>query len=198
MSPRRWATHLSALMEDQHFCATISMKTRNLRHPDDAPHFSVNHASAALRKTAPLMAALQNRSILPCCVPRGGGLREHSQLFRSLLVQLSTISRLGAVQQLGAEIEVTGLKLGKEDAPAKWKAISKAMGDSVAIFRDGSRSEEGGVGGGWCWKQVVVGESEGSRWVGTEATVWDGEIAGMRGALEAVDGRAKELLLANS
>ncbi|KAF8453405.1 hypothetical protein BDZ91DRAFT_853215 [Kalaharituber pfeilii] len=90
-------------------------------------------------------------------------------------------------------------KLCKEDAPAKWeKAINEAKGDSVAIFTDGSRSEEGGVGGGWCWRQVVAGESEGSRWVGTKATVWDGEVSGMRGALEAVDGSAKVLLLADS
>ncbi|KAF8445149.1 hypothetical protein BDZ91DRAFT_853765 [Kalaharituber pfeilii] len=77
-------------------------------------------------------------------------------------------------------------------------AINEAKGDSVAIFTDGSRSEEGGVGGGWCWRQVVAGESEGSRWVGTKATVWDGEVSGMRGALEAVDGSAKVLLLADS
>ncbi|KAF8463325.1 hypothetical protein BDZ91DRAFT_796479 [Kalaharituber pfeilii] len=103
------------------------------------------------------------------------------------------------VHLLQADIEVIDLKLCKEDTPAKWeKAINEAKSDSVAISTDGSRSEEGGVGGGWCWRQVVAGESEGSRWVGTKATVWDGEVSGMKNAVEAVDGSEKVLLLADS
>ncbi|KAF8468246.1 hypothetical protein BDZ91DRAFT_793114 [Kalaharituber pfeilii] len=85
----------------------------------------------------------------------------------------------------------------REDTPAKWEKV-EAKGNSVAIFTDGSRGEKGGVGGGWGWTQEVAGESEGFRWVGTKATVWDGKVAGMRGALEFVDGWAKVLLLADS
>ncbi|KAF8460680.1 hypothetical protein BDZ91DRAFT_851487 [Kalaharituber pfeilii] len=60
----------------------------------------------------------------------------------------------------------------------------------VAVTKEGL--EVDGAGSRW---SLVAGESEGSRWVGAKATVWDCEVAGMRGALEAVDSRAKGLLL---
>ncbi|KAF8466727.1 hypothetical protein BDZ91DRAFT_794097 [Kalaharituber pfeilii] len=71
------------------------------------------------------------------------------------------------------ELEAIDLKLGKEDSLAKWeKGIREAKGSSLAIFTNGSRNEEGGVSGRWCWRQVVADEVEGSHWVSMKATVW--------------------------
>ena len=55
-------------------------------------------------------------------------------------------------------------------------------GGSVILYTDGSRDESGRVGGGWWGSRG----GSGSVGVGTVATVWDGEVAGMRLALESV------------
>ena len=81
------------------------------------------------------------------------------------------------------EVVVADLGL-RGDAPLEqWeRAIERVGGCAGLLFVDGSRDESGKVGGGW-W-----GSWGGSRSVavGTVATVWDGEVTGMRLALESV------------
>ena len=52
----------------------------------------------------------------------------------------------------------------------------------MVAFTDGSRDDAGRVAGGWCDSRG----GEGCELVGTVATVWDGEIAGIRLALESL------------
>ena len=54
-------------------------------------------------------------------------------------------------------------------------------GRCVVAFSDGSRDESGRVAGGWC----DLRGGKGCGLVGSVAKVWDGEIAGIRMALEA-------------
>ena len=56
------------------------------------------------------------------------------------------------------------------------------QGDGDLLFTDGSQDESGRVGGGW----YSLRGGSGSVAVGTVATVWDGEIASIRLALESV------------
>ena len=61
-------------------------------------------------------------------------------------------------------------------------AIESVRNGCVVAFTDGSRDDAGRVAGGWCDSRG----GEGCELVGTVATVWDGEIAGMRLALESL------------
>ena len=64
--------------------------------------------------------------------------------------------------------------------PADWKrAIEEAVEGSLVVYTDESMNEVGQVGGGW----YASDDECGSVAVGTTATVWDGEIAGIRQAL---------------
>ena len=75
------------------------------------------------------------------------------------------------------------LGLGGDASAAEWKAAIECVGGGPCLlFTDGSREESGRVGGGW-WGSKG---GSGSVAVGTVATVWDGEVAGMRLALESV------------
>lgn len=66
------------------------------------------------------------------------------------------------------------------------KGIEKEAGGRMMVYSDGSKAEgvEGMVGGGWYESE----EARGGIAVGGRATVWDGEIAGMKAALKAVGG----------
>ena len=66
------------------------------------------------------------------------------------------------------------------------------------VYLDGSMTEEGKVGGGWYGKGWMGCSPQGNSHVGETATVWDGEIAGMAGAVEKFEKGERILLLANS
>ena len=83
------------------------------------------------------------------------------------------------------------------DSPKEsWQlAINETRGNATVVFTDGSRDESGRVGAGW---YVEGGLAQGHLGLGKCATVWDGEVAGMRKGLEAVDRRKKVLILSDS
>ena len=58
--------------------------------------------------------------------------------------------------------------------------------------------EDGKVGGGWYGKGWMGCSPQGYSHVGETATVWDGEIAGMAGAVENFEKGERILLLADS
>ena len=65
----------------------------------------------------------------------------------------------------------------------EWEqAIGQVRGGASLLFTGGSYDDSGRVGGGW-WGSCGA---RGSMAVGTVATVWDGEVAGMRLALESI------------
>ena len=59
------------------------------------------------------------------------------------------------------------------------KAIRGAAGGDLVVYTDGSRDQEGGVGGGW----YANGNGADSVAVGTIGTVWDWKVAGIHQAL---------------
>jgi len=63
----------------------------------------------------------------------------------------------------------------------------------TGVYTDGSMHEDGKVGAGW----YVEGEKKFGG-VGTVATVWDGEVCGMRGALEDAPSGSNVLSLSDS
>ena len=80
-------------------------------------------------------------------------------------------------------VEVVDLRLGGDASVGDWEAAIERARDGVALlFRDGSRDESGRVGGGWWGSRGGCGSVA----LGTVATVWDGEIPGMRLALESI------------
>ena len=73
------------------------------------------------------------------------------------------------------------LGVGAGGEAQDWEeAISSVAAGCVVALSDGSRDESGRVAG-WCDSR----DGEGGGLVGSVATVWDGEIAGMRLVLEA-------------
>ena len=77
------------------------------------------------------------------------------------------------------ELQETNLQCGTNTPKTTWeKAIS--LTKRTPIYTDGSRSEEGVVGGGYYLQQGQLGVR-----VGTMATVWDGEFTGMKMSLKA-------------
>ena len=58
-------------------------------------------------------------------------------------------------------------------------AIEKTASGDMVVYTDGSRDQEGRVGGRW----YADGNGAGSVAVGLVATVWDWEVAGIRQAL---------------
>ena len=86
------------------------------------------------------------------------------------------------------------LGVGSGGLGVDWEeAISRVGEGCLVAYSDGSRDESGRVAGGWCGPRGA----EGCVLVGTVATVWDGEIAGMRLALESLPA-ALSLLLSDS
>ena len=59
------------------------------------------------------------------------------------------------------------------------RAIKEAGEGRLVVYTDGSRDGGGQVGGGW----YALENGAGSVAVGSFATVWDGEVAGVRQAL---------------
>ena len=75
-----------------------------------------------------------------------------------------------------------------------WEEAVSRVGEGCLIaYFDGSWDELGRVAGGWCGPRGAYG----SVLVGTVATVWDGEIAGMRLVLESLP-VVRVLLLSDS
>ena len=94
------------------------------------------------------------------------------------------------------EVEEIELEIEKADGKEWWEYRLKdqdlIQGRNL-VYSDGSKLEDGKVGGGW------YGEEEtGSAQVGNTATVWDGEIAGMLGAAETFKPGAQIVLLTDS
>ena len=59
------------------------------------------------------------------------------------------------------------------------RAIKEAGEGRLVVYTDGSRDGDGRVGGGW----HALGNGAGSTAVGSIATAWDGEVAGIRQVL---------------
>ena len=98
-----------------------------------------------------------------------------------VLVGKSAFSMGGACWR--GVVEIADLGLSSEAMVGHQEvAIEKVRGEDCLLFIDGSLDKSGRFGGGW-W-----GSGGGSRSVavGTVATVWDEEVAGMRLALQLV------------
>lgn len=80
-------------------------------------------------------------------------------------------------------MEVVDLGFGKDSSTGVWeRAIASASCWDLVVYTDGSMGEDGVVVGGWSCSRG----GQGSVSVGKVATVWDGEVAGTRVALESV------------
>ena len=80
-------------------------------------------------------------------------------------------------------VTTADLGVGPGGLGVDWEEAICRVGEGyVVAYSDGSRDESGRVVGGWCGPRGA----EGCVLVGTVATVWDGEIAGMRLALESL------------
>ena len=87
-----------------------------------------------------------------------------------------------------------------EPGPCKWsssaeweRAIRQAGAERLVVYTDGSRDGDGRVGGGW----HAPGNGAGSVAIGSIATVWDGEVAGIHQALRVAP-EANILVLSDS
>ena len=99
------------------------------------------------------------------------------------------------------EIQEIQLELGGTDDRIWWE--TQLQDEQVTegrrlVYSDGSMLEDGKVGGGWYGKGWMGCIPQGHSHVGDIATVWDGEIAGMAGAVEGFERGEKILLLADS
>ena len=91
-------------------------------------------------------------------------------------------------------VSTVDIGVGTGGSGGDWEeAISRIREGGLIAYTDGSKYELGRVAGGWCGPQGA----EGSVLVGKEVAVWDGEIAGMRLALESL-AVAPALLLSDS
>ena len=80
------------------------------------------------------------------------------------------------------EVAMVDLGVGAGGEAQDWeKVISSVAAGCVVAFSDGSRDESGRVAGKWCYSRG----GEGCGLVGSVATVWECEIAGMQLVLEA-------------
>ena len=98
------------------------------------------------------------------------------------------------------KVEVPEVKLqAQADSKAEvWQeAINEAREscEAIGIYTDGSMSEEGVVGAGW---YVEGGKKSGGVTLKKIATVWDGEVCGVRGALEDAPSETNILILSDS
>ena len=74
-------------------------------------------------------------------------------------------------------VDVVDLGPCKSSASVVWERAIKEAGERrLVVYTDGSRDGDGRVGGGW----HAPGLGAGSVAVGSIATVWDGEVAGIR------------------
>ena len=98
-----------------------------------------------------------------------------------LLVGKGALSLVGSCWH--GIVEVVDLGLGGDASVGEWEvAIEWARGGGALLFTNGSRDDSGRVGGG-CWG---ARGGCGSVAVGSMATVWDGEIAGIPLSLNSV------------
>jgi len=98
------------------------------------------------------------------------------------------------------KVEVPEVKLqAQADSKAEeWtEAINQAREyyNATGVYTDGSMNEYGMVGGGW---YVERGKRFGGLTLGKLATVWDGEVCGIRGALEDALSEANVLILSDA
>ena len=94
------------------------------------------------------------------------------------------------------EVDIRTLEVPKDATNEDWaRAIAGAAEGRRVLYSNGSKAEgvEGMVGGGWFESDDVRGGGV----VGSWATVWDGEVAGMEGALKAA-GNDTVLILSDS
>lgn len=85
-------------------------------------------------------------------------------------------------------------KSGKE---GWWVKINETADGCQIFYTDGSKLEDGNVGGEW-FAVDRQGRTEGCRGLGKVATVWDGEVAGVRGALEVARSEEKVVAMMDS
>ena len=79
---------------------------------------------------------------------------------------------------------------------SKWeKSIERVKEGNWILYMDGSKSEEGRVGGGWV---SHGGKIQGKAGLGKLATVWDGEIKGIAEGLTNWDKSSKIIVLTDS
>ena len=78
----------------------------------------------------------------------------------------------------------------RKDSPAPYWQEAIVSVDATPIYTDGSKSEQGIVGGGYWFSQGKLGIR-----VGDRATVWDGEIAGLERGIQAARNRDWKVLL---
>ena len=77
------------------------------------------------------------------------------------------------------DVDVVDLGLCRSSTSEVWERAIKEAGEGrLVVYTDGSRDGDGRVGGGW----HAPGNGAGSTAVGSIATVWDGEVAGIRQA----------------
>ena len=77
-------------------------------------------------------------------------------------------------------VDVVDMGSCKSSTSKVWEQAIKEVGERrLVVYTDGSRDGGGRVGGGW----HAPGNGAGSVAVGSVATVWDGEVAGIRQAL---------------
>ena len=87
------------------------------------------------------------------------------------------------------ELQETNLQCGPNTPTATWeKAIS--LTKRTPIDTDGTKSDGGVVGGGYYLQQGQLGVR-----VGTMATVWDGEITGMKMGLRAAGNTEEKVII---
>ena len=87
------------------------------------------------------------------------------------------------------ELHEVNLQYGPNTPKSIWeKAIS--LTKRSPIYMDGSKSHEGVVGGGYNMRQGQLGVG-----VETMATVWDGEITGMKMGLKAAGNTEEKLII---
>ena len=81
---------------------------------------------------------------------------------------------------LRRSVDVVDLGPSKSSTSAVWERVIKEAGERrLVVYTDGSRAGDGRDGGGW----HAPGNGAGRVVVGSIATVWDGEVAGIRQAL---------------
>ena len=98
------------------------------------------------------------------------------------------------------KVEVPEVKLqAQADSKAEvWtEAINQAreLYQATGVYTDGSMNEDGMVEGGW---YVEGGKRLGGVTLGKWATVWDGEVCEVRGALEDARRQSNVLILSDS
>ena len=111
------------------------------------------------------------------------------------LQETGMVSWGGEVERVEVQEEI--FDSGEKAPTADWQTeIDRALDGARAIYTDGSKVEgpRGMVGGGWFESEGI----QGSVVVGKTATVWDGEIAGIRGALDEAGMGDRLLILTDS